>query len=78
MKEQLIPIFIILTFAVQVEELVSLSLNHPVRIFIDQNTDVATCLQQEFIRIRENRENDRLAIVTGNYFLILYNMHGYV
>lgn len=50
----------------QVEELVSLSLNHPVRIFIDQNTDVASCLQQEFVRIRSNREHDRLAIVTGN------------
>ena len=49
----------------QVEELVSLSLNHPVRIFVDQNTDVALNLQQEFVRIRPTREHDRLAIVTG-------------
>lgn len=49
----------------QVEELVTLSLNQPVRLFVDNNTDVAHNLRQEFVRIRSNRENDRLAIVTG-------------
>ena len=49
----------------QVEELVTLSLNQPVRLFVDNNTDVAHNLRQEFVRIRGNRENDRLAIVTG-------------
>eukprot|EP00794_Sanderia_malayensis_P018925 gene18925-20829_t len=53
------------TMTDQVEELVSLSLNHPVRLFVDQNTDVASCLQQEFVRIRPTREDDRLAIVTA-------------
>ena len=45
-----------------------MSLNHPVRIFIDQNTNVASCLQQEFVRIRANREDDRMAIVAGKHF----------
>ena len=49
----------------QVEELANLSLNQPVRLFVDNNTDVAYNLRQEFVRIRSNRENDRLAIVTG-------------
>jgi len=53
------------TMTDKVEELVSLSLNHPVRIFIDQNTNVASCLQQEFVRIRANREDDRMAIVAA-------------
>ncbi|XP_015766933.1 PREDICTED: probable ATP-dependent RNA helicase DDX27 [Acropora digitifera] len=49
----------------QVEELANLSLNQPVRLFVDNNTDVAYNLRQEFVRIRNNRENDRLAIVTA-------------
>eukprot|EP00795_Rhopilema_esculentum_P001939 gene1939-16447_t len=53
------------TMTDQVEELVSLSLNRPVRVFVDQNTDVASCLQQEFVRIRPTREGDRLAIATA-------------
>ena len=51
----------------QVEELVALSLNQPVRLFVDNNTDVAHNLRQEFVRIRTNREDDRLAIITGKY-----------
>lgn len=47
------------------EELATLSLNQPVRLFVDNNTDVAHNLRQEFVRIRNNREEDRLAIVTG-------------
>jgi len=53
------------TMTDQVEELTVLSLNQPVRLFIDHNTDVAKTLQQEFVRIRANRENDRLAIVAA-------------
>ncbi|XP_068674830.1 probable ATP-dependent RNA helicase DDX27 isoform X2 [Montipora capricornis] len=53
------------TMTDEVEELVSLSLNQPVRLFVDNNTDVAHNLRQEFVRIRNNRENDRLAIVTA-------------
>ena len=49
----------------QVEELVRLSLNHPVRLFVDSNTDVADNLRQEFVRIKTKKEGDREAIVTG-------------
>ncbi|XP_020611155.1 probable ATP-dependent RNA helicase DDX27 isoform X2 [Orbicella faveolata] len=53
------------TMTDEVEELVSLSLNQPVRLFVDNNTDVAHNLRQEFVRIRSNREEDRLAIITA-------------
>lgn len=53
------------TMTDKVEELTLLSLNQPVRLFIDHNTEVAKTLQQEFIRIRASRENDRLAIVAA-------------
>jgi ATP-dependent RNA helicase DDX27 len=49
----------------QVAELVRLSLNHPVRLFVDSNTDVADNLRQEFVRIKTKKEGDREAIVTG-------------
>ena len=55
----------------QIEELARLSLKHPVRIFVDSNMDTADKLDQEFIRIRPNRETDREAIVTGNNMLYL-------
>ena len=42
-----------------------LSLNHPVKLFIDNSTDVAENLRQEFIRIKKSREEDRTAIVVG-------------
>ena len=58
-------IFIVL-YDLQVEELASLSLNQPVRLFVDNNTDVAHNLRQEFVRIRASREHDRLAIVSGD------------
>ena len=51
--------------SLQVEELVRLSLNHPVRLFVDSNTDVADNLRQEFVRIKTKKEGDREAIVTG-------------
>ena len=50
---------------VQVKELVRLSLNLPVRLFVDSNTDVADNLRQEFVRIKTKKEGDRKAIVTG-------------
>ncbi|KAK3716115.1 hypothetical protein QZH41_019654, partial [Actinostola sp. cb2023] len=53
------------TMTDEVEQLVSLSLNQPIRLFVDSNTDVAYNLTQEFIRIRPNREEDRLAIVSA-------------
>ncbi len=44
-----------------------LSLNHPVRLFVDSNTDVAGKLRQEFVRIKAKKEGDREALVTGKY-----------
>lgn len=32
---------------------------------MNENTDVALNLRQEFVRIRENREGDREAILAG-------------
>lgn len=42
-----------------------MSLDKPVRLFINENTDVAMNLNQEFIRIREGHEEDRKTIVAG-------------
>ncbi len=50
-----------------------MSLNKPVKLFINENTDVALNLRQEFVRIRTNHENDREAIVSGNLFRILFD-----
>lgn len=50
---------------VQVKELVRLSLNQPVKLFVDSNTDTAYNLRQEFVRIRPKHEGDREAVVAG-------------
>ena len=42
-----------------------LSLSRPVKVFVNSNTDVASGLQQEFVRIKAKREADREATVTG-------------
>ena len=42
-----------------------MSLNHPMRLFVDRNDDVADNLRQEFVRIKAKKEGDREAIVTG-------------
>ena len=42
-----------------------MSLNRPIRLFIDDNQSVAPYLRQEFIRVREHREGDREAIVAA-------------
>ncbi|KAI6659364.1 ATP-dependent RNA helicase DDX27 [Oopsacas minuta] len=51
------------TMTDQVEKLAKLSLQKPVRLFVDKNTDVAATLKQEFIRIRADHENDREAML---------------
>lgn len=44
-------------------ELATVSLKSPVRIFLNQSTAVANRLEQEFVRIRPQRETDRDAIL---------------
>ncbi|KAK7483044.1 hypothetical protein BaRGS_00025707, partial [Batillaria attramentaria] len=53
------------TMTEEVQELAAVSLKDPVKVFVNQNTDIALGLRQEFIRIRENREGDREAIVAA-------------
>ncbi|KAJ8401331.1 hypothetical protein AAFF_G00385620 [Aldrovandia affinis] len=53
------------TMTEEVKDLASVSLKHPVRIFVNSNTDVAPYLRQEFVRVRPAREGDREAIVAA-------------
>ena len=53
------------TMTDQIKDLIQVSLNRPIRLFIDDNQSVAPYLRQEFIRIREHREGDREAIVAA-------------
>ncbi|KAJ1519662.1 hypothetical protein ONE63_004928 [Megalurothrips usitatus] len=53
------------TMTTQVEDLASVSLNKPVKIFVDTNQQVAFNLRQEFIKIRSGRESDREAILAA-------------
>ncbi|XP_071959384.1 probable ATP-dependent RNA helicase DDX27 [Antedon mediterranea] len=53
------------TMTDEVKDLAAVSLKNPVKLFINENTDVAYKLRQEFIRIRPNSEGDREAIVAA-------------
>ncbi|XP_071085295.1 probable ATP-dependent RNA helicase DDX27 [Haliotis cracherodii] len=53
------------TMSEEVKDLAAVSLKNPVKVFMNENTDVALGLRQEFIRIRPNREGDREAIVSA-------------
>ncbi|KAK7114646.1 probable ATP-dependent RNA helicase DDX27 [Littorina saxatilis] len=53
------------TMSDAVQDLAAVSLKDPIKVFVNQNTDVALGLRQEFVRIRENREGDREAIVAA-------------
>lgn len=47
------------TMSEQVKDLAAVSLNKPVKIFVNSNQAVAFNLRQEFLRIREDKEGDR-------------------
>lgn len=53
------------TMTDEIKDLAAVSLKQPVKIFVNNNTDVALNLRQEFVRIRENREGDREAIIAA-------------
>jgi ATP-dependent RNA helicase DDX27 len=51
------------TMTDSVDELVKMSLNKPVRLFVDPKRSVASGLVQEFVRVRAGREADRSALL---------------
>lgn len=53
------------TMTEQVQDLASVSLTKPVKIFVDNNKDVAFNLRQEFVRIRAGKEGDREPILAA-------------
>uniref|UniRef100_A0A1B0FGA2 RNA helicase n=1 Tax=Glossina morsitans morsitans TaxID=37546 RepID=A0A1B0FGA2_GLOMM len=53
------------TMSEQVKDLAAVSLNKPVKVFVNNNQQVAFNLRQEFIRIREDKEGDREPILAS-------------
>lgn len=51
------------TMTENVDDLIKLSLNKPVRLFVHSTQAFAERLEQEFIRIRKNTEEDRTALL---------------
>ncbi|XP_063844855.1 probable ATP-dependent RNA helicase DDX27 isoform X1 [Scylla paramamosain] len=49
------------TMTSQVKELAMVSLKNPVKVFVNENTDVAQNLRQEFVRLRKHLEGQREA-----------------
>ncbi|KAH8284608.1 hypothetical protein KR018_005459 [Drosophila ironensis] len=53
------------TMSEQVKDLAAVSLDKPVKVFVNNNQQVAFNLRQEFIRIREDKEGDREPILAS-------------
>ncbi|XP_037951200.1 probable ATP-dependent RNA helicase DDX27 [Teleopsis dalmanni] len=53
------------TMSEQVKDLAAVSLVKPVKVFVNNNQQVAFNLRQEFIRIREDKEGDREPILAS-------------
>jgi ATP-dependent RNA helicase DDX27 len=56
------------TMSDKVEDLVNMSLKRPVKIFLNDNVDVTPLLKQEFVRLRDNSERNREAILGGKFY----------
>ena len=55
------------TMTDKVEDLVSISLKRPVKIFLNENVDVTPLLKQEFVRLRDSSDKNREAILAGKH-----------
>jgi len=53
------------TMTDSVDELVKMSLNKPVRLFVDPKRSTASGLVQEFVRVRAGKENERPSILAA-------------
>lgn len=53
------------TMTDSVDELVKMSLKHPVRLFVDPKRSIARGLVQEFVRVRAGKENERPALLAS-------------
>ncbi|KAF8560373.1 DEAD-domain-containing protein, partial [Imleria badia] len=53
------------TMTDSVDELVKMSLNKPVRLFVDRKHSTAKGLVQEFVRVRADKEADRTALLVS-------------
>lgn len=53
------------TMTDSVDELVKMSLNKPVRLFVDPKRSTARGLVQEFVRVRAGKESDRFALLVA-------------
>ncbi len=51
------------TMTDNIDDLITLSLNHPARVFVDSATTIAHNLRQEFIRIRQGKEDEKPGIL---------------
>jgi ATP-dependent RNA helicase DDX27 len=63
------------TMTDKVDDLVRMSLVKPIKIFVSQNVDVTPDLKQEFIRIRDNSELHKQAILAGKLWKISYSIY---
>jgi ATP-dependent RNA helicase DDX27 len=53
------------TMTDSVDELVKMSLKHPVRLFVDPKRSIARGLVQEFVRVRAGKETERSALLVS-------------
>ena len=53
------------TMTDSVDELIKMSLNKPVRLFVDPKRTTAKGLMQEFVRVRAGKEADRSALLVS-------------